>query len=527
MLVHTINKHGQPLMPCSPRKARLLLKAGKARPAKGKSGQFTIQLVYGSSGYKQPVTVGIDTGAKVAPIAAVCSENGKVLYAKEVILRSQNIKKQLNDRRQYRRGRRSRLRYRKPRFDNRVKTKCSRCGVNNVPKKEKGKGGRELLCRLCKGKKGQELKPHVLAPSVKHRADSILSDVRKLAQSLPINKVIVETTSFDTQKMANKDIQGKEYQEGTLFECEVWYYLLQKFGNECAYCRGASGDRKLELEHVVSKSNGGTNKISNLVVACRTCNEEKGRMYLSQWERKLRRESQIEIDDKGKEIIFPIANRNRIKNIPKIEKQTYLKGKPFKYSALTQSYKSYLVDELKKVYATDQTRGAVTKYRRGQLKLRKSQINDAMVIASDNGHLELPDDYIVERRLKKRQPVHEYWLQNRKGQAVVRNLYTPLRNGFRHWDRVLCNHPDAGQMEGYVTTRKRDGSCRISYIDGTNALAKALDKKDATITYKKLTPARRQLSNYVREWKAIPREETTAEYATDNTGQVLLPYFQA
>ena len=105
MLVHVLNKHGKPLMPCSPRKARILLRDGKAKPVKGKTGHFTIQLLYGSSGYKQEIVVGIDTGAKRTPIAAV--GNGKVYYAKEKILRT-DVKKQLSDRASYRRTRRNR-----------------------------------------------------------------------------------------------------------------------------------------------------------------------------------------------------------------------------------------------------------------------------------------------------------------------------------------------------------------------------------------------------------------------------------
>ncbi|MBC8234624.1 RRXRR domain-containing protein, partial [bacterium] len=135
MLVHILNRHGEALMPCHPAKARTLLKTGKAKPVKGKTGYFTIQLLYGSSGYKQSIVVGIDTGAKRVPIAAV--GNGRTYYAKENILRT-DVKKQLGDRARYRRTRRGRkTRYRKPRFHNRGQTKGARCGVNNVPKRWK------------------------------------------------------------------------------------------------------------------------------------------------------------------------------------------------------------------------------------------------------------------------------------------------------------------------------------------------------------------------------------------------------
>jgi len=482
MLVHVINKDGQPLMPCSPRKARLLMKAGKAKPCKGKTGCFTIQLFHGSSGYKQPVTVGVDTGAKRVPIAAI--SQGKVLYVKEIILRT-DVKKQLSDRRRYRRNRRNRLRYRKPRFDNRVKTKCSRCGVNNVPKKEKGKAGRAMLCRPCQGRKGHGRKPHILPPSVKNRADSILRDIDNLSLSLPIDKIIVETASFDTQKMANPDIQGEEYQRGTLFGCEIWNYLINKFGNKCAYCKGVSGDPKLELEHVYPQSKGGTDKVSNLVVACRTCNQDKSSTTLEQWVAKLKAHSASKLRDM------------RLKNIPKIRDRSHFK-KGFQYSALTQSYKNYLLEELRASYLVSETTGAHTKYRRGVLRLSKSQINDVLAIASDGGVLRLPNDYILEKIIKKRRPA-EYISPCKKGTSIVKRKWESEVFGFRLWDKVLCSHPKLGRVVGRVTTMRQGGSFRIGSSNTPNILAKMLGKQDAGISYKKLILLKEQRSNYVRD----------------------------
>ena len=378
MLVHVLSKDGKALMPCHPAKARKLLKEGKAKPVKGKTGYFTIQLLYGSSGYRQDIVVGIDTGAKRVPIAAV--GNGKVYYAKEEILRT-DVKKQLSDRSRYRRTRRNRkTRYRKPRFLNRVKTKCSRCGVNNVPKrwkkikrktgksKKKVCNGRAQLCRKCQGNKGRHQKPHVLAPSVINRAESILNDVHKLSQTLPISKIILEIASFDTQKMASAKIEGAEYQHGTLFGYETKQYLLTVHKHKCAYCGGLSGDNILQVEHISPKSKGGTDKVNNLTLSCRVCNEAKGSLTLDQWEKVLRANS-CEINEK------------RVKSIPAIKRQSKLK-KGFQYSVLTQSYKNYLLAELRKDFVVEITFGTSTKYYRNQLGLPKSQINDALVIGA-------------------------------------------------------------------------------------------------------------------------------------------------
>ncbi|MBC8233161.1 RRXRR domain-containing protein [bacterium] len=521
MLVHVLNKDGKALMPCHPAKARILLRERKAKPVKGKTGYFTIQLLYGSSGYKQDIVVGIDTGAKRVPIAAV--GNSRVYYAKEKILRT-DVKKQLSDRARYRRTRRSRkTRYRKPRFLNRVKTKCARCGVNNVPKRwkkvkrKRGKSlkkvcnGRAQLCRPCQGKKGQPLaegvgersehnKPHILAPSVFNRAESILNDVHKLSQTLPISRIVVEIASFDTQKMASALIEGVEYQHGTLFGYEIKQYLLTVHKHKCAYCGGLSGDNVLQVEHIHPQSKGGTDKVSNLTISCRVCNEAKGSLTLDQWERVLR-SSPSEIEEK------------RLKNIPAIKKQSKLK-KGFQYSALTQSYKNYLLSELvsilgfdtlphfvpnpqpallnpsRKDFVVEVTFGAKTKYHRNQLGLPKSQINDAFVIASEGKSFRMPKLYILEKQVKKRYP-HDYISPHKKGQPIVKSKREPEIFGFRLWDKVKCKHSKNGEVVGYIQGRRSSGSFAIASLDG--------DLLIGGITYKKLTKLRKAESNYIRE----------------------------
>ena len=116
MLVYVINKHGNPLMPCHPAKARILLKEGKAKIINRKP--LTIQLLFGSSGYKQDLTLGEDTGYEKIGISVV-SEKAEIFSA-EVKLRT-DVSKRVTEKRMYRRGRRGRLRYRKPRFLNRKK----------------------------------------------------------------------------------------------------------------------------------------------------------------------------------------------------------------------------------------------------------------------------------------------------------------------------------------------------------------------------------------------------------------------
>ena len=116
MVVFVLNKHGRKLMSCSPRKARLLLKEGIKRTP------FTIQLLYGSSGYVQPVKVGVDKGSKITGVA--CVGNGKLLFSGYINHR-QDVKKKMESRANNRRQRRSRLGHREPRFNNRSSRKRS------------------------------------------------------------------------------------------------------------------------------------------------------------------------------------------------------------------------------------------------------------------------------------------------------------------------------------------------------------------------------------------------------------------
>src|SRR5437660_8339635 len=109
LFVYVLNRHGQPLMPSQPRKARLLLKAGQAKVVR--MVPFTIQLLYGSSGYKQEVTLGVDAGTRHLGVSATTEQ--QVLFEAEVQPRS-DIGEVLATRRQFRHARRSRkTRYRK------------------------------------------------------------------------------------------------------------------------------------------------------------------------------------------------------------------------------------------------------------------------------------------------------------------------------------------------------------------------------------------------------------------------------
>ena len=240
MFVYVINKNGQPLMPCKPQKARKLLNANKATVVKHEP--FTIKLKYGSTGYKQPVTLGIDTGS--VHIGASASTQKQELYASETVMRSgdgkASIVRLLAKRSELRRSRRNRkTRYRKARF------------LNRVHHKHKG----------------------WLAPSIENKINTHLKLIADIHKILPITKIIVEVAQFDIQKIKNHNISGKEYQQG---EQKGWAnvreYVLFRDGHQCQCCKGKSGDAILNVHHIESRMTGG-NAPNNLITLCKTCHQ--------------------------------------------------------------------------------------------------------------------------------------------------------------------------------------------------------------------------------------------------------------
>ena len=244
-MVYVLNKDGKPLMPTKRHgKVKHLLRSGQAVIVK--RTPFTIQLLYEGTGYVQPVVLGVDAGSKTVGLSATTEK--EELYRAEATLRT-DITKLLSERRQYRRIKRSRLRYRKPRFSNRVRTK------------QKG----------------------WLAPSIRHKVDSHLKLVERVHEILPISKVIIEVASFDIQRIKNPDIKGIEYQKGEQLEFwNVREYVLFRDKHTCQHCKGKSKDKILNVHHIESRKTGG-DRPGNLITLCETCHAayHEGRITLS------------------------------------------------------------------------------------------------------------------------------------------------------------------------------------------------------------------------------------------------------
>ena len=253
--VFVLDTDKQPLEPLHPGRARMLLSQGKA--AVFRRYPFTIILKQSVPNPEiQPLRLKIDPGAKTTGMAIVNDTTGEVVWAAELQHRGFQIRDALTSRRGIRRSRRARhTRYRQPRFDNR--------------RRQEG----------------------WLPPSLQSRIENIVTWVERLHKLCPIIALSQELVRFDTQLMQNATISGVEYQQGTLAGYELREYLLEKWNRQCTYCQ--IKDVPFQVEHIVPRSKGGSNRVGNLCLACEPCNQKKGNSDVRDFLSDLTRASRI------------------------------------------------------------------------------------------------------------------------------------------------------------------------------------------------------------------------------------------
>jgi hypothetical protein len=234
MLVYVLNSDGAPLMPCSPGKARKLLNNGRAKVMS--RTPFVIKLLHGSSRYKQPITLSVDSGSKVIGVAAI--GKGKTYYASQVKTRT-DVHTKMSQRSSYRRTRRGRkLRYRQARWLNRRRGKAW------------------------------------LTPTMHSKVQSHLREIDFVKSLLPVSRLVIETASFDIHKIVNPNINDQGYQNGRQKEFyNVKLFILFRDEYLCQKCCGKKKDNRLHVHHIVFRSKGGTNSPDNLITLCQTCHE--------------------------------------------------------------------------------------------------------------------------------------------------------------------------------------------------------------------------------------------------------------
>jgi len=232
--VYVKNLRGEALMPTTPQKARKLIKENKAKIVN--YTPFTIQLLYATGETTQPVSIGIDLGAKHIGVA-IQSEN-KVISKGEIELRD-DVKSLMETRKIYRRSRRNRkTRYRKPRFNNRKRP------------------------------------DNWLPPSIQSRIDNTFMWIDRFMGLVPNPILNIEVGKFDVQKMINPDIKGKEYQEGSSYGYyDTRYYVFARDKYTCQVCKKKG--KILQTHHIIYKSRGGTDRANNLITVCTDCHNYK------------------------------------------------------------------------------------------------------------------------------------------------------------------------------------------------------------------------------------------------------------
>ena len=398
MVVYVLNKHGKPLMPCSPCKARKLLRQGKAKVKR--TEPFTIQLLYGSSGYTQDITLGIDAGSKHIGVSATTKK--KELYAADVEIRN-DITDKLSTRRQNRRSRRNRkTRYRKSKFQNRVKSK------------HKG----------------------WLAPSIESKINSHFRVVRDVYKMIPINRIVVETASFDIQKIQNPDISGVGYQKGDQLGFDnVREYVLWRDGHICQCCKGKSKDNILEVHHIESRKTGG-NSPSNLITLCRTCHAG--------------------------------YHKGTVKLPSKIKR-----GMSFRDSTFMGIMRWTFYNRLKEIYHNVyMTYGYVTKHNRIKNHLPKEHYIDAYCIAGNFGAERLDYYYYQKCVRKTNRQIHKAKML--KGGKKKLSQAPKYIKGFQLFDKVQYN----GKLY-YIFGRRSSGYFDIRTLNGDKV-------NNGSVSYKKL-----------------------------------------
>lgn len=342
---------------------------------------FTIRLVHRivQESATQPLRCKIDPGSKVTGMALVRedAEQQVVLFLMELTHRGSMIRDVLQARAGKRRRRRSQLRYRAPRYANRTKPSGW------------------------------------LPPSLRHRVETVLSWVNRLKARAPIRAITCERVRFDTQKLAFPEIQNIEYQQGTLFGYEVREYLLEKWGRRCAYCD--IQNTPLQIDHMVPKSRGGSNRVDNLTLACASCNQKKGNLPLE---------------------IFSPNRARKLSSTP-----------PLQAAAAVNATRNALWKQLTELsLPCEAGTGGQTKYNRNRLGVPKTHALDAACA----GTVSLLQNWQI--------PIQQIGCTGRSSYQRTRLDRFGFPRGFLLRQKKVCGFQTGDQVTSSVSSGKKKGS---------------------------------------------------------------------
>lgn len=381
-MVYVIGYNRKPLMPTKPSRAKKLLKQGKAKCIK--RTPFTIKLTYETTNYIQDLILGVDTGSGMIGSAVVNVEN-EVIYLSQIEIRN-DIAGRMKQRSKYRRNRRNRkTRYRKARWANR----------RNSIKKDR------------------------FSPTMISKISSHLKEIGFVKSILPISKIILETATFDPHALKNPSVLWNKwlYQKGINYGfANTKAYVLSRDSYTCQYCTGKSKDRKLEVHHIVFRSDGGSDEEGNLICLCKTCHDN-----LHQEKFKLKKTGKV-------------------------------KGQ-LNYATQMNSIRQQLLRQVE----CEETFGFITKEHRQIMNLPKEHYMDAVVIASQGNIITFKTNTLL---LKKCVSDGDY--QQSKGIRSEQKIPTCKIQGLRKFDKVeyLGN-------QYFIKGRMSTGFAILMDIEGT------------------------------------------------------------
>lgn len=452
-MVIVLDKYKRPLGFTTERRARKLMETRRACMYRKFPTVLIVKDVDSRDIENLPTyRIKIDPGAKHSGIAIVCNETDEAMYYMQIEHRGNAVKAHLDTRRATRRNRRNRETwYRKPKW------KAHRSDDNFHADSNRKEGW--------------------LPPSIKSTADNVIHWVHKLRRFVNITECSFEAVRFDSQLMDNPDISGEDYQHGTLYGYELKEYLLEKFGHQCQYCGGVSGDEILEWEHMIPKSRGGSDSAKNANLACVCCNKDKNNRTLPEYLDLLKTR-------KPKTNAAKELNDERIKRISNILKN----GKGYKsnrYAAWVNSSRRYIEKKLFNVFKeVECSSGGRTKFNRNQLGLPKDHHYDALCVGTvpEDGYNDRTGGYALYAKATGR-GTRLRGQVNKCGIITVKYSKSPKKVfGFQTGDMVIANIP-SGKYQGRHISKvfvRSDGRFDIK-----------INEKRATTSYKYCKPCQR------------------------------------
>jgi len=391
-MVYVLSKEKNPLMPCCSAIGRILLKQNKAKVVM--TTPFTIQLNYETTDYKQDLEHDIDSGSSVVG-SAVLNEKNEVVYVSEITIRN-DVSEKMTQRSKYRRFRRNKnTRYRKPRFDNRKNS----------------------------------IRTDRFSPTMTSKINSHLKEIKFVKSILPITKLKIETATFDTHALKNPDVlkNNSLYQKGINYGfANTKSYVLHRDNYICQHCKKKTENKKLEVHHIIFKSEGGSDDEKNLITLHDTCHEDlhSGKIILK------------------------------------------LKGKKKGQLNHATQMNSIRVQLLKRLSNAEETFGYITKEHRQLIGLPKEHYFDAVAIGSNGNPVTFKTNEIILKRC-----ISDGDFQLRKGVRSEQIIPVGKIKGFRKFDKV--------EYEGkiyFIKGRMATGYAILMNIDNKKVELKPIPK---------------------------------------------------